>query len=82
MAPFRALLKTKEPFLWSQELQESFEVAKATIEQQVANGVTSFKVGLRTTMVTDWSKTGIAVAVMQKHCRCPAEDTVRCCPTD
>merc|ERR1712082_468735 len=81
MAPFRALLKTKEPFLWTQDLQEAFDAAKAAIAQQVANGVTTFKVGLRTTMVTDLSKTGIAVALLQKHCSCRTEETVTCCKT-
>ena len=32
-------------------------------------------------MVTDWSKTGIAVALVQKHCSCRAEGTVTCCKT-
>ena len=79
MSPFRALLKAKQPFLWSEELQTAFEEAKANIAQQVANGVTTFQVGLPTTMLTDWSKVGIAVALVQKHCECRKENTVLCC---
>ena len=79
MSPFRSLLKSKQPFLWSEDLQTAFEAAKANIAQQVANGVTTFQVGLRTTMLTDWSKVGIAMALVQKHCGCRAEGTVTCC---
>merc|ERR1712082_281104 len=31
-------------------------------------------------MLTDWSKVGIAVAVVQQHCKCPWKGSVRCCP--
>ena len=81
MAPFRELLKSKSPFLWSQELQVSFEAARQEITRQVEQGVTAFEVGRRTAMVTDWSKTGIAAVILQKHCSCEARGTVRCCET-
>ena len=56
MAPFRQLLKTKEAFVWTQELQTAFEVARENIVNQVKEGVTNFVVGRRTAMCTDWSK--------------------------
>ena len=79
MAPFTQLLKTKEAFMWTQELQTAFEVARDNIVQQVRDGVTNFVVGRRTAMCMDWSKVGISVAILQQHCGCKSEATVRCC---
>ena len=64
MGPFRLLLKSGTPFLWSAELQSAFEAAKANIVRQVAEGVATFKVGRRTAMMTDWSKLGIAAVIL------------------
>ena len=43
MAPFRELLSKKEPFSWTQELQEVFETAKKEIVDVVVKGVKAFK---------------------------------------
>ena len=45
MEPFRGLLKSNTPFLWTDELQGAFEAARRAIVKQVAEGVTSFEVG-------------------------------------
>ena len=68
MKPFRGLLKSGTPFLWTDELQGAFEAARLAIVRQVVEGVTSFEMGRRTAMLTDWSVVGIAVAVVQQHC--------------
>ena len=78
MAPFRHLLKSKEPFVWTQELQESFEGAKEEIARKVINGIRSFQMGRTTALVTDWSKVGIAFVLMQKYCGC-RDVHPRCC---
>ena len=70
-APFRELLKSSKPFLWTPELQGAFEAAKAVIAHQVAEGMESFEVGRNTAMLTDWSKVGIALAIVHQHCKCP-----------
>ena len=80
MEPFRKLLGSKAAFLWTDELQGAFEAARVAIVRKVKDGVVSFKTGLRTALLTDWSKVGIAMAIVQKHCGCKAEGTVRCCP--
>ena len=39
MLPFRTLLKPSSEFLWTQELQDSFEKSKNEIVKAVENGV-------------------------------------------
>ena len=65
MAPFRSLIKAKLPFLWSAELQVAFDSAESNFVEQLAKGVTTFQVGMRTAMLTDWSTVGIVVAILQ-----------------
>ena len=78
MEPFRALLKTSTPFLWTQELQDSFETVKQEIVRLVKEGIQSFEVGRVTCATTDWSKVGIYFSLMQKYCACE-EVHPRCC---
>ena len=80
MEPFRALLKTSTPFLWTQELQDSFETAKQEIVRLVKEGIQSFEMGRVTCATTDWSKVGISFALMQKYCACK-EVHPKCCKT-
>ena len=56
MEPFRELLQPKMVFCWSDELQKSFEAAKAEIVRLVVSGVKSFKLGEWLCVVTDWSR--------------------------
>jgi hypothetical protein len=53
---------------------------RAVIVIQEAEGVASFGVGRTKAMLMDWSKMGIAVAIVQQQCKCPWRDMVRCCP--
>ena len=55
-------------FLWTQELQTTFDRAKEEIVDLVKEGVRSFEVGRTMCVNTDWSKTGIGFTLMQKHC--------------
>ena len=40
-------------YSWNQELQNAFDKAKSEIAKLVANGVNSFQVNARTSIVTD-----------------------------
>ncbi len=53
MEPFRALLKPKAEYLWSEEMQVAFEKAKVEIVGLVATGVKSFVLGNTLCLVTD-----------------------------
>merc|ERR1712082_427555 len=59
MEPFRQLLKPKSDYVWTEELQLSFERAKKEIVGLVASGVKSFVLGNWLCLVTDWSRTGM-----------------------
>lgn len=78
MDPFRELLKGGTTFLWTQELEIAFSRAKEKIVDLVKEGVKSFDVGRTTCVNTNWSKTGIAFALLQKHCKCK-DINLRCC---
>ena len=66
MLPFRDLLKSKAPFKWTQVLQLAFEEARETIAQSVKVGNKTFDTQKLTCMTTDWSKSGLAFALMQR----------------
>ena len=53
--------------------------AKEEIVKQIVKGVETFDYKKRTTLITDWAKSGIGFMVSQKHCQCPDEN-VFCCP--
>ena len=78
MLPFRHLLSQKNDFLWTGELQDSFDKAKEEIIKQVSLGVETFQIGKRTALITDWSKKGIGYLLAQKHCQCK-ESKIFCC---
>ena len=79
MLPFRNLLKPSTDFLWTQELQESFEKSKEEIVKAVENGVKIYDPSKTTALCTDWSKTGIGFMLLQKDCSCDTVTPV-CCP--
>ena len=70
MEPFRELLKKKSEYVWSQALQDSFDVARAEIVRLVQQGVRTYKLGAWTCLVTDWSRRGLGFVLWQKHCSC------------
>ena len=78
MAPFRELLSGKNDFLWTEKLNDAFEAAKTEIVSQVKKGVNVNEVGKITALVTDWSKTGLGWALLQKHCACSGK-IINCC---
>ena len=59
MNPLRHLLSPKSEFIWSQELNDSFEHSKQEIIEAVKKGVKTFDPKQITCLATDWSKTGI-----------------------
>ena len=50
MAPFRHLLPSKVPFMWSVDLQTAFEASKLEIIRQCEKGVRSFDPNLPTAL--------------------------------
>ena len=70
IGPFRDLLNSKKEFAWSENLERAFKLAKENIVSTVSNGVKCFVPGKFTALVSDWSKTGIGHALVQKHCSC------------
>ena len=80
MLPFRNLLKPSVDFLWTQDLQNSFERSKEVIVKAVENGVRIYDPTKTTALCTDWSKTGIGFLLLQKECLRELITPV-CCPT-
>ena len=76
MLPFRNLLKPSTDFLWTQELQDSFEISKEEIVKAVKNGVKIYDPSKTTALCTDWSKTGLGFMLLQKGCSCETITTV------
>ena len=60
-------------------MSRAFELAKEDIIKKIHEGVKMFVVGRKTALVTDWSKTGQALGLWQKHCQCEGEITISCC---
>ena len=79
MAPFRDLIKPNTTFYWDTALAELFAVSKQKIVDSIREGVKSFELGRRTCIQTDWCKHGIGYLLLQKHCKCPDKNDVRCC---
>ena len=79
MNPLRHLLSPNSEFLWTQELNNSFERSKQEIIKAVKNGVKSFDPKGTTCIATDWSKSGIGFCLLQKTCNC-TDITPVCCP--
>ena len=80
MNPLRHLLSPKSEFMWTQELNDSFENSKKEIIEAVKKGVKSFDPNRVTCLATDWSKSGIGFCLLQKVCDCE-EMTPICCPS-
>ena len=78
MQPFRSLLSSKTAFHWNDDLEKLFETSKRVIIKGLSEGVEIFDKRRPTSLVTDWSKSGIGFWLLQKHCKCK---TVRpfCC---
>ena len=55
---FRHLLSPKTKFVWSDDLEREFGLAKASIVRKIHKGVTMFEVDCLTALVTDWSIEG------------------------
>ena len=80
MSPFKPLLKKDSVFSWSQQLQDTFDIAKTEIVNLVKTGVKSYKLRAHTCLVTDWSRVGIGFVLWQKNCPC-SDIQPSCCPT-
>ena len=81
MAPFRHLLSPKTPFRWDENLEEAFEKGKQEIINKVAEGIQLFDLNRSTCLQVDWSREGIGLLLLQKHCECVREQmSPRCCP--
>merc|ERR1712155_261027 len=81
MQPFRHLLKPDSwstSCVWTEQLEEKFNLAKEEIVKAVTDGVRFFDVKRQTCLATDWSKEGIGFFLLQKWCQCP-EIHPRCC---
>lgn len=80
MAPFRDLLKSKQTFQWTKELDTAFEISKDQIIDDILEGVCIFDQNKPTCLSTDWSKSGIGFWLSQKHCECKSSRPF-CCKT-
>ena len=78
MNDFRHMLSPKEKYCWMQDLEEAFVLAKKTIVARVQEGIAMFNTSKITVLNTNWSKVGILMAIMQKHCECK-QVCIRCC---
>ena len=56
MVHFRQLLSPKTQFVWTEELEREFLLAKASIVRKIKKRVTMFEVDRVTALVCDWSK--------------------------
>ena len=79
MAHFRHLLSPKTRFVWSDDLEREFGLAKASIVRKIHKGVMMFEVDRVTGLVTDWSKEGQSLGLWQKHFDCKGAVTIVCC---
>ena len=74
MEPFRYLLKpdtwSNTSCVWTEQLEEKFNLAKDAIVKAVTDGVRFFDVKRQTCLATDWSKQGIGFFLLQKWCQC------------
>ena len=78
MEPFRHLLRPSTQFLWSPELQQSFEAAEEEIVKAVQDGLKHIEVERHTCLAKDWCKSGIGYFLFQKWCDCGPMHP-RCC---
>lgn len=78
MSPFKPLLSPKSVFVWTADLQTSFEKAKEAIVQAVQDGVKTFSTDRVTCLSTDWSQIGVGAVLWQKICKCSGV-SLTCC---
>jgi hypothetical protein len=78
MLPFRHLLKPGTSFDWTPELAQLFKTSKQKIVNAVVKGVKTFDMTRQTCLATDWSRTGMGFALLQRHCACTSA-TPLCC---
>lgn len=81
MLPFRHLLSSKVPFMWSEDLEKAFQESKLEIIKQCEKGVRSFTPFRPTALATDWSRKGMGFWLCQKFCECEGAPRPGCCPT-
>ena len=81
MLPFRHLLSSKVPFMWSEDLEKAFQESKLEIVRQCEKGVRSFTPHRPTALATDWSRLGMGFWLCQKFCECEGSPRPGCCPT-
>ncbi|XP_066910175.1 uncharacterized protein [Clytia hemisphaerica] len=70
LQPFRHLLRPNTPFIWNKQLDETFQLSKQLIVNQIAEGITIFDKDKPTCLATDWSKKGVGYWLLQKQCQC------------
>ena len=70
MLPFRELLKPSTEFLWTQELQNSFDTSKEQLIEAIETGVKIYDPTKTTSLCTDWSKTGVGFVLWQGDYTC------------
>ena len=69
MKPFRDLLRPKNKFEWTDELDKLFLESKEVIIQAIKDGVRLFEPHRPTCLATDWSVDGIGFTLKQKYCK-------------
>ena len=78
LQPFRHLLRPNTPFVWTKQLDETFQLSKQIIVDQIAEGITIFDKNKPTCLATDWSKRGVGYWILQKQCKCDSSKP-SCC---
>jgi len=76
----RATLKPGN-WYWDETLDHVFAQSKQAIANLIQQGVRTFEPQRHTILATDWSKTGLGFALLQKHCSCTMDNAPNCCPT-
>ena len=79
MQPFRELIKANSKFLWTAELDELFNDAKALIISKVEHRIQTFDTKRQACMQSDRSKDGISYVVLQQHYQCSTASAPTCC---
>ena len=73
------VLKPGTSFDWTPELSQLFKKSKHKIIEAVEKGIKTFDMNRQTCLATDWSRTGMGFALLQRHCAYTAP-TPLCCP--
>ena len=81
MAPFRKLLSPQEKYLWTSDFDAKFKRVRNNIIEKVKEGVLCYDLNCVTVLNTDWSRTGMSGAVLQKYCSC-MKIKLSCCHED